>query len=112
MPSSNLNDCEGEPPSKSPSVDHRGAAATSVFESGRSTCWPVCTDPCMGCSMPLSYFRTPALGRLIKSEFAPDEFPSLVMATFARMDASDKIRSLRKDDAQALIDVIDEVRSE
>ena len=63
----------------------------------------------MGCSLFL--FRTPALGRLIKSKFAPDEFPSLIMTTFAREDAGDRILNLGKDDAQALIDVIDEVCS-
>ena len=110
MLSSNRNDGEGEPPSKSLPVGDRGAAPTSVLESGRSTCWPISTDRCMECSMLLSYFRTPALGRLIRSEFSLDELPSLV-ATFAREDASDKILSLGKDDAQAFIDVIDEVHT-
>lgn len=49
--------------------------------------------------------------RLIKSEFAPDELPSLIETTLMHRDVRDKIRRLSKDDAQEFVDVIDEASS-
>lgn len=62
-------------------------------------------------SLPGSFFSlnpdTLACGRLIRREFAPHEFPSLVEAIFANKD-TDTIRGLVRDDAQDFVDVIDE----
>ena len=51
------------------------------------------------------------MGRLIRREFSPDELPSMIETIFVRSDVSDEVRCLGEGDAQAFIDVIDEVRS-
>jgi len=56
-------------------------------------------------------FDVLAYGRLIKRAFTPHELPSLIEATLSSEDEGDAIRRLLGDDAQAFIDVIDEVRS-
>ena len=48
---------------------------------------------------------------MIKRAFAPDELRSLVEAILSSTDEDELVRSLRGDDAQAFIDVMDEVRS-
>jgi hypothetical protein len=53
---------------------------------------------------------TPACKRLIKHAFAPYELFSLVEAVFSSKGEGDIVRCLRRGDAQAFIDVIDEVR--
>ena len=53
-------------------------------------------------------FNAPALGRLIRREFASTELHSLLEETLACKEAGNAIRCLSKDDAQSLIDVVDE----
>jgi len=55
--------------------------------------------------------NTPVCRRLIRRAFALDELPSLIEAIVSTEDERDAICSLARDDAQTLIDVIDEVRS-
>ena len=101
--SDRVSDCAPQ----SPSVSSHGTAMTSASKSGRSVIdlvWNVDCNP---------FFRdpkNPALGRLIKQEFVPDELPSLIEAVFACKDVGDTIRCLPRDDAQTFIDVIDEAR--
>lgn len=52
-----------------------------------------------------------ACGRLIKRAFTPQELPSLIDEALSNEDGAETIRCLTIDDAQTLIDVIDEVRS-
>ena len=58
-----------------------------------------------------SPFGTPAYERLIRRAFTLYEFPSLIEAISSGEDKSDTADHLRGDDAQTLIDVIDEARS-
>ena len=50
-----------------------------------------------------------ALKRLIERAFVLSELPLLIEAIFSNEDESDTVSSLRGDDAQTFIDVIDEV---
>lgn len=49
-------------------------------------------------------------GRLVRRAFSPQELPFLVEAIFSSQDEGDTIDRLRGDNAQKLIDVMDEVR--
>jgi hypothetical protein len=55
-------------------------------------------------------FNTPACKRLIRRAFTLRELPSLIGAILSSKDENDTVRCLHGDDAQAFIDVIDEVR--
>ena len=56
-------------------------------------------------------FNALAYGRLVRRAFAPPEFSSLVDTIFSSKDERERIGSLSRDDAQVLIDVLDEARS-
>ena len=58
-----------------------------------------------------SGFNIPASSRLVRRAFAPHELPSLIDVIFSSEAESDTIRRLLGDDAQAFVDVMDEVRS-
>ena len=59
----------------------------------------------------LSGLYAPACQRLIKRAFSPDEFRSLIEAVFSSTDEDNLVRCLRGEDAQAFVDVADEVCS-
>jgi hypothetical protein len=100
----------GKHASYSMPVVPRDAAATSVIESGMS---PPLQTPCKS-DHPLTYLcrDTIACGRLIRRAFAPHELSSLIDEALSKEDGTGSIRHLRADDAQMLIEVIDEVCSE
>lgn len=54
---------------------------------------------------------TLACERLVKRVFVVGELPSLIEAVLSSRDSGEIIRRLPRDDAQSLIDVIDEARS-
>lgn len=85
-------------------IDPHDTATTSVSESGTPLASPLLPAP-------LSFlnFNTLACGRLIRRTFALHEFPSLIEAISLSKDEIDVVDCLSGDDAQALIDVIDEV---
>jgi hypothetical protein len=105
---SNRNDALGGllSESESPPVDSCNTITTSVFERGR-TSWPVSTNRVLITPS----FSTPAFGCLIRSEFTLGELPKLIETIFACKDVREKARSLCRDEAQAFIDVMDEVLS-
>ena len=82
---------------------------TSVYESGASSPrirrpfaeYQLSSDP--------FFFLCSACGRLVGRAFDVHEFPSLIEAIFSTKDEIDAICCLHGDDAQAFIDVIDEV---
>jgi len=53
--------------------------------------------------------NTLACGRLIRRAFTLQELPALIKTIFSNKDERDAIRCLHRDDAQAFVDVIDEV---
>lgn len=53
---------------------------------------------------------TTACQRLIRRTFSLHELPSLLKVIFASKDEIDMVLLLRGDDAQAFVDVVDEVR--
>ena len=55
-------------------------------------------------------FDAPACDRLVKRAFAPHEIPFFVDTISSSKDEGDRISSLCQDDAQVLIDVMDEAR--
>ena len=77
----------------------------------------VCLQPCLRHLVQsadycyFSGFNIPASSRLVRRAFAPHELPSLIDVIVSSQDESDTIRRLLRDDAQAFVDVIDEVRS-
>jgi hypothetical protein len=69
-------------------------------------CFPIIAFPNF-----LLNFNILACRRLIRREFALHELSPLIETIFSSGDAGDMIDSLLGDDAQAFIDVVDEVRS-
>ena len=59
---------------------------------------------------PFPDFNNPALTRLIRRKYVLHEVPSLILEIFSCKGLDDTIRRLSKDDVQAFVDVIDEVR--
>lgn len=68
------------------------------------------TDPLWsGDCYPVFFFYAPAIGRLVRREFIPDQLPSLIEAIFTCEDIDNTIRRLPRDDAQIFVDIMDEV---
>lgn len=55
-------------------------------------------------------FNALACSRLVKRAFALHEFPFLVDTISSNKDEGDRVGSLHRDDAQDLVDVMDEAR--
>lgn len=99
--------------SKAPSIHPHDVATTSVTESGKSSYSP---SPTL-CGSLITPKFTPlecdalACGRLIKRAFTLHGFPALIDEILSNEDGGETIRRLAVGDAQALIDVIDDVCS-
>lgn len=68
--------------------------------------WTLIASAIFPCPLHYTY---PAYARLIKREFPPLELPLIIEEILSRGDEGDEIRCLPKEDAQTLIDVMDEV---
>ena len=84
-------------------------ATTSVAESGMSSAPPLLAF-CATLVTSRFILPSPACQRLIKRAFALHELPSLNEAVFSSADVDDIIRRICVGDAQAFIDVMNEVR--
>ena len=89
-------------------VDSDAVATTSVSGSGTSL---VPLSPVLYGTSNTLLSQLLGCGRAAKRAFALHELPSLIEVIFSSQDEGDTIRRLLGDDAQAFIDVIDEVYS-
>ena len=95
-------------------VSPHNPATTSVSETGTSSHSPSSADFVRNANYPApdsSFSTSTACARLIGRAFAPHELPTLIEVVSSNKDEGDTVRCLLRDDAQTLVDVIDEVRT-
>lgn len=103
-PSTVKADADGTSP-----TDPNTVTTTSAFE-GVSLCPPYPVVKMLTAHDPAFQITTLACERLIKRAFVVGELPSLIEAILSSRDDGETIRRLPRDDAQSLIDVVDEAR--